>query len=360
MSDSVTAVTDPIGRERGHTVSVVIPVYRGASTLEAVVTELEPFFASVQTPDGHLLTVTEVLLVHDAGPDDSDVVIRQLAARFDQVRALWLSRNFGQHAATLAGMASSGSDWIVTMDEDGQHDPSAIPRFLDVAMHERAAVVYAAPTNEPPHGFVRNIASRTSKRLVASLAPNTPVGSFQSYRFVLGEVGRSVAAYAGAGVYLDIAMSWVTARIATCPVEQRTEGNRPSGYSGRSLLSHFWRLVLSSGTRGLRLVALMGVSFAALGVALAIYAVLGTLLGGVNERGWASVMVMLCLGTGAILFALGVVAEYVGVAVNMAMGRPLYYIGNDPASGPWSKAPLKVPATAPATEQAQPSELRES
>lgn len=353
MSDSVAAVTDQIGRDLGHTVSVVIPVYRGASTLEGVVAELAPFFDSVQTPDGHLLTVTEVLLVHDAGPDDSDVAIRELAERFDQVRALWLSRNFGQHAATLAGMASSGSDWIVTMDEDGQHDPSAIPRFLDVAMLERAAVVYADPTNEPPHGFMRNIASRTSKRLVASLAPKTPVGSFQSYRFVLGEVGRSVAAYAGAGVYLDIAMSWVTARVATCPVELRTEGDRPSGYSGRTLLSHFWRLVLSSGTRGLRLVSLMGVTFAAFGVALAIYALVGTLLGGTNERGWASMMVMLCLGVGAILFALGVVAEYVGVAVNMAMGRPLYYIGNDPAHGPWSRRPIGGPAAesvAPARE----------
>ena len=78
---------------------------------------------------------------------------------------------------------------------------------------------------------------------------------FHSYRLVLGEVGRSVAAYAGAGVYLDVALGWVAGTAATCPVRLRAEGDRPSGYSLRRLLSHFWRMVLTSGTRLLRLVS---------------------------------------------------------------------------------------------------------
>jgi glycosyltransferase involved in cell wall biosynthesis len=342
VGDTVAGVSSPETLAL-HTVSVVIPVYRGEATLTGVVEEVAALFEQTASPDGHRLVVSEVLLVHDNGPDASDKVIRQLSERFTQVRGLWLSRNFGQHAATLAGMASSGSDWIVTMDEDGQHDPAAIPAFLDVAMRERAAVVYAEPTNEPPHGFMRNTASRASKRLVTALAPGTPVGDFQSYRLILGEIGRSVAAYAGAGVYLDIAMSWVTARTATCPVHLRAEGDRPSGYSPRTLMSHFRRLVLSSGTRGLRLVSLMGVSFACVGVLVAIYAFVGTLLGGTDERGWASIMVVLCLGIGALLFSLGVIAEYIGVAVNMAMGRPLYYVVSDPANGPWARTRASSP-----------------
>jgi xanthine/uracil permease len=101
--------------------------------------------------------------------------------------------------------------------------------------------------------------------------------------------------------------------------------------------------VLSSGTRGLRLVSLMGVSFACVGVLVAIYAFVGTLLGGTDERGWASIMVVLCLGIGALLFSLGVIAEYIGVAVNMAMGRPLYYVVSDPANGPWARTRASSP-----------------
>ena len=78
--------------------------------------------------------------------------MRELEQEYPFVRSVWLSRNFGQHAATLAGMASSGGDWIVTLDEDGQHDPSYIGAMLDVALDEQASVVYARPVNPAPHG----------------------------------------------------------------------------------------------------------------------------------------------------------------------------------------------------------------
>ncbi len=93
-----------------------------------------PADPSGTTPGGLPFRVAEVLLVNDCGPDDSAGVMRRLEREHPWVRTIWLSRNFGQHAATLAGMASSGGDWIVTMDEDGQHDPADIPTLLDVAM----------------------------------------------------------------------------------------------------------------------------------------------------------------------------------------------------------------------------------
>jgi undecaprenyl-phosphate 4-deoxy-4-formamido-L-arabinose transferase len=122
--------------------------------------------------------------------------------------------------------------------------------------------------------------------------------------------------------------------MAQQPVALRAEGDRPSGYDTRTLLSHFWRLVLTSGTRGLRLVSVLGVTFAVLGFLLAIWTIIGRLSGDTGQPGWASVLVMVSLGTGAILFSLGVVAEYVGVAVNQAMGRPLFLIHSDPLDGP--------------------------
>ena len=323
-----------------HTISVVVPVYKGERTLPTLVEELATLFEARVSPDGHPYVVSEVLLVHDRGPDGSDQAMRKLAVQYPQVRAIWMSRNYGQHAATLAGMASSGGDWIVTMDEDGQHDPAYVPDLLDTAMREQAQVVYAAPTNKPPHGLLRNAASRISKWIFRKWLRAGGVETFQSYRLVLGEVGRSIAAYAGTGIYLDVAMGWVAARVAQCPVRLRDEGDRGSGYSLRSLLSHFWRLVISSGTRGLRVVSVVGMSFALFGLALAVYVIIGNLIGNTPERGWTSVMVMISLGTGTILFSLGIVAEYVGVAVNMAMGRPLYLITGDPEDGPLGRRPV--------------------
>ncbi|MET3806918.1 undecaprenyl-phosphate 4-deoxy-4-formamido-L-arabinose transferase [Nakamurella sp. UYEF19] len=329
---------------RAHSVSVVVPVYQGERTLGALLAEIAPLTQAYSSPAGHRLHVAEVLLVHDNGPDASAAVIRQLALVYPFVRPIWLSRNFGQHPATLAGMASSGSDWIVTLDEDGQHDPAFIGSMLDVAMTELADVVYAHPTNEPPHGVVRNLASRTSKRLLRLSTSDVNATEFQSFRLVLGEIGRSVAAYAGAGVYLDVALAWVARKVATAPIVLREEGSRPSGYSLRSLTSHFWRMVLSSGTRALRLVSLLGIVFAVGGFLLALYFLIAASFWDVSTpQGWPSLMVALLVCSGAILFSLGIIAEYIGVAVNMAMGKPLYLIVSDPGDGPMGRAMPTLP-----------------
>lgn len=321
-----------------HRVSVVIPVYKGERTLAEVLAEIVPLTSAVRSPDGTDWVIEEVLLVHDNGPDDSASVIRALESEHEFVRGIWLSRNFGQHSATLAGMASSGSEWIVTLDEDGQHDPADIGLLLDSALRNNAPLVYAKPTNAKPHGAVRNAASAGAKSLISIFAGGTHATDFQSYRLILGEIGRSAAAYAGSGVYLDIALSWVASRTATADIAFRSEGERVSGYSARKLLSHFWKLVLSSGTRGLRVVALTGALFAAVGILLAIVFIVQWFVHVQQPEGWTSLMTVLLLTSGAILISLGMVAEYLGMAVNMAMGRPLYLIVSDPAHGPLGRA----------------------
>jgi polyisoprenyl-phosphate glycosyltransferase len=329
-----------------HRISIVIPVYQGEHTLAALVDEIALLTKPTQTAGGHEFQVIELLLVDDYGPDRSDEVIRELAAVHDFIRPVWLSRNFGQHPATLAGMASSSGDWIVTMDEDGQHDPAAIGDFLDVALREGSQLVYADPVNKPPHNMLRNGSSRLVKWVFSTFLTDGNDSTFQSYRMVLGEIGRSVAAYAGSGVYLDVAMGWVSGRTSACPVRLREEGGRRSGYSTRALLSHFWHLVLSSGTRALRMVSALGVLFALGGIAFAIYLLVDRLTSDSIPQGWTSTAVLVLVSTGAILFSLGVIAEYVGVAVNMAMGKPLYLIVGDPKDGPLGRVERKGPGTA--------------
>ena len=324
-----------------HTISVVIPVYRGEQTLGALVEELKPFFETFTTPQRNSARVQEVVLVCDNGPDASASVIRALEAEFPQARGLWLTRNFGQHAATLAGMASSGGDWVVTMDEDGQHDPADIPQMLDVALADGAHIVYAAPTNRPPHSWLRSASSRLAKKLMATVFGKklNPPAVYQSYRLVLGEVGRSVAAYSGSGVYLDIALGWISNRVSTAPVKLRKERREASGYSYRSLAGQFWRMILSSGTRGLRLVSLLGGLFALAGVVFALVILIQRLSGQEVPQGWTSMVTVNLISSGVILFFLGVIAEYLGIAVNMAMGKPPYVVMSDPAKGPLGQRP---------------------
>jgi glycosyltransferase involved in cell wall biosynthesis len=230
-----------------HVVSIVVPVYQGERTLPSLVAEVSLLIETRTSPAGTPWRVAEMILVFDNGPDDSAEVLRSLVASYPFVRVIWLSRNFGQHSATLAGMASSGSEWIVTLDEDGQHDPADIGLLIDAALESRSPLVYAKPINPPPHGVLRNASSRYAKRIIGALSSNRSATQYQSFRLVLGEIGRSVAAYSGSGVYLDVALGWVAPTAATAEISLRGEQGRSSGYSLRKLIGHFWRLVLSSG-----------------------------------------------------------------------------------------------------------------
>lgn len=312
-------------------VSVVIPVYRGEQTLPALMAELEPLTQVTTSPGGRQFQIHEVLLVWDRGPGSSDATLRHLDETYSWVRPLWLSRNFGQHAATLAGMTSSGGDWIVTMDEDGQQDPAFIAHMLDTAYDRQAQLVYGTPTNPPPHSRVRNAGSKFAKRLFAGSLAEGGFAEFNSYRLVLGEVGRSVAAYTGTGVYLDVALSWVVADVATCPVVARAEGREAGNYSYTRLFSHFGRLIVSSGTRPLYFVSWLGVLFVLMGAGVSLWVLYERITGEIIIAGWASTFVALMLIGGAILLSLGIIAQYVGAATNMSLGKPLYVLVRDPA-----------------------------
>ena len=310
-------------------ISVVIPVYRGEETLPGLIRELESLTSEQQTLGGHAFRIEEVLLVWDRGPGKSDQVIRDLSERYSFVRPLWLSRNFGQHAATLAGMTSSGGDWIVTMDEDGQQNPSFISSMIDVAYEDQAQLVYGAPLNAPPHSWLRNVASTATKKIFTTFAEGS-FAEFNSYRLILGEIGRSVAAYTGSGIYLDVALGWVVADVSTCPIVTRDEGREASNYTARRLLGHFWRLVVSSGTKPLFFVSWLGLLFVLLGAAVSLWVIYQRIVGEVVIAGWASTFIALMLIGGATLLSLGVIAQYVGAATNMSLGKPLYIIVQDP------------------------------
>jgi len=311
-------------------VSIVVPVYRGESTLETLLEEIVPLAAERRTGGGNRLVVCEVVLVHDCGPDRSDRTIEDLAARHAFVRPVWLSRNYGQHAATLAGMAGAIGDWVVTLDEDLQHDPRNIDAMLDMAVAGGLQLVYAKPTNPPPHGWLRNVASRVAKSVGNWLVGEGETSHFNSFRLVDGEVARNLAAYCGSGVYLDVAMRWIVARVGYCPLRLRAEMGRPSGYSLYRLASHFSVLVLTAGARPLRAIALMGLCSIGLAAAIAAYAIFAKVTGRAPVQGWASLVIIMAFFSGCILTALGVIAEYLALSMSIAMGKPPYVISTRP------------------------------
>lgn len=311
-----------------RTLSIVIPVYRGALTILKLVQEIQNLQAIKKTPGGRFFEIIDIVLVHDCGPDSSDIVMREIELQNKDVCTVWLARNAGQHAATLAGIAASRGEWIVTLDEDGQHNPADIPELLDAAIDGHCHLVYGI--GRAPHRRWRRASSLLAKRVfrVAS-GTATPAGEFSSFRLVLGEIARYVGATAGPWVYLDVALSWSTARVKVHAVQLRAEGRPAISYSPSRLTQHFFRMLASLGVRPLSLIALVGFASGIIGLGFAGLTVVQRVTGAVSLPGWSSLMATLLIGFGVTLTALGVVAAFVGVVVTIMLGRPAYTAVSD-------------------------------
>lgn len=225
--------------------SVVVPVFRGEQTLPALVAELA---AWVDARPGAAWSLSEVCAVWDHGPDASLAVLHHLAEEHAFLRVTATPRNLGQHAATTLGLGTARGNWVVTIDEDGQHDPRDIDSLLASAQRHAADLVHGVPTNPPPHGWLRNTASHGTKLALSALTGRPEVRDFSSFRLLRGDFARWVAPRIGADDYLDVRLVQWTPRRATAPVTLRPE-TRPSGYTWQSLARHSGRLARTAWRR---------------------------------------------------------------------------------------------------------------
>ncbi len=233
-------------------------------------------------------------------------------------------------------MSSSGGEWIVTMDEDGQHDPAyigaharsgvrdAVPARLRRS-HQRAAARRAAQCRirDSPSGMFQWLVGDCRPGALQQLSPSSSARSAAAQPPTRGPACTSTSPWHGS--------------CPTChlPIPMRSEGRPASNYSLRKLVSHFGRLVISSGTRPLALVSLIGLLFLALGILVySVWVLANRFLGDYAPQGWTSTFVSILIVGGLTLFSLGVIAQYIRAATNMSLGKPLYVVVRDP--GPCS------------------------
>lgn len=308
------------------TISVVTPVYRGREHLPELVRRVGAFRDELTT-SGAPIRLLEHVLVDDGSSDGSDEVLAELAAAHGWLTVVTLSRNFGQHPATVAGMLHSGGDWIVTLDEDLQHPPEAITDLLQAAVTERSDLVYGRSAGRS-HSASRDLGSRLFKRLLVFGSGNADLGLASSYRLIRGEVARGAAAAADHETYLDVALTWYTDRVSgvqLCLRDERFETGR-SGYSFGSLLSHARRAIISSQTKVIRLAAVLGLAAVAVAFALFIRTAFAVRSEGMQEvPGWPSLFMTLLFFGGVLCVLLVVLLEYAVTTALHLKGKPTFF-----------------------------------
>ena len=315
---------------RSITMSFVVPVYSGAAYLPELVRSMAALRQRWDAA-GVAIQITEAIFVLDAPVDDSASVLANLANENPWVRIVELSRNFGQHSATVAGILYSSGEWVVTLDEDLQHKPAQVENLLFTACDEHADVVYALPQQWVHGGGYRDRMSRAAKFLIGTLSGNPYVPMFNSFRLLRGDIARAASSICAQQTYFDVALTWFTQRFARVPLplsDDRYVAERQSGYRLWTLIQHGKRLLLTSQFHAMRLTSTL--SLVAL-MASAGYA--GWILWvrffsdrPIPVEGWASLMVVLLAFGSVALFFLGVIIEVLHVSMLQLQGKPAFFV----------------------------------
>ena len=297
--------------------SVVVPVYRSEAILPELVRRLGTVLPAISSR-------YEVVLVNDASPDGSWNVITELVERYPWIRAVNLMRNYGQHNALLCGIRAVQYSVIVTMDDDLQHPPEEIPKLLEV-LDQGYDVVYGRPAQEQ-HGFLRDLASFTSKLALQNMMGAEIARQVSAFRAFRAEVARAFAHYEGSFVSIDVLLTWGTNRFAATPVRHETRAQGASGYTFRKLITHALNMMTGFSTKPLQLASLVGFAFTLFGFGVLCYVVIRYFLQGTPVPGFPFLASIVALFSGAQLFALGIIGEYLARMHFRSMQKPPYVV----------------------------------
>ncbi len=325
-------------------ISIVVPVYSGAEYLRDLATAIEQARTDADQ-SGMPVEIIEAIFVDDGAIDDSPRILDELQHEHAWIRVIHLSRNFGQHTATAAGILHSSGDWIATLDEDLQHHPKHVVAMLMRAIETSSDIIYAASDFRVHRSWFRNFTSRSTKAIVGWLAGEKAIRRFTSFRLVRGSIARAASSVATHDTYLDVVLTWFTKRIESLPlplVDIRSEKGQRSGYSLARLLQHGRRMLIAAGIRPLRLASSLGILTLTFSVLFAAYIIYLRIWRPevIHLRGWASLVVVISFFSGLTAFLLGIALEYLSTVVLHILGKPTFFVV-DRSKDEWLRPFLK-------------------
>lgn len=298
--------------------SYVIPCYRSATTLAGVVAEIAATMQGLPAYD------YEIILVNDASPDDTIALIRTLAAADEHITGIDLARNFGQHAALMAGFHAADGDIIVCLDDDGQTPASEVGKLLD-ELEAGRDVVYAAYAQKHQAGW-RNFGSLLNSKMTEIMLgkpKDLVVNSyFAARRFIIEEMLRYEHCYP----YVIGLVLRSTKNISNVTVEHRARAEGTSGYTLGKLLALWMNGFTSFSIKPLRIANYIGIASALAGFVYMIFIILDYFVRGAAPLGWPTTTAILLLMGGIILVVLGLIGEYIGRIYMCANNAPQYVV----------------------------------
>lgn len=299
-------------------VSFVIPCYRSEKTLPGVIKEIQ------DTMKGLPEYVYDMFLVNDCSPDNTFETIKELCSLYDNITGINLAKNFGQHAALMAGLRKSDGDIVVCLDDDGQTPADEVGKLL-AGIENGSDVVYAQYDSKK-HSAFRNFGSWANDvmtRVMLGKPKDLHVTSyFAAKRFVVD----SMVTYENSYPYVIGLVLRTTKNITNVPVKHRSREIGTSGYNMKKLFALWFNGFTAFSITPLRAATMLGCLCAGGGFIYGIYTIIKKILNPDVPVGFSSLMSAIVFIGGMLMVMLGLIGEYIGRIYISINNSPQYVI----------------------------------
>ncbi len=300
-------------------VSFVIPCYRSENTITGVVEEIEKAMAALKA-----VYDFEIILVNDSSPDNTMGTIRKLCEEKKNIIGIGFARNFGQHAALMAGLRQASGDYVVCLDDDGQTPADEVSKLLD-KLEEGYDAVYAKYEHKQHSGF-RNLGSKVNELMTRVMLEKPKDLYVSSYFAVKRFIVEDMIRYENSYPYVIGLVLRSTKNITNVVVNHREREEGSSGYTLKKLFALWFNGFTAFSVKPLRIATCVGVFCACAGFLYGIYIILNRFMNPDVPLGYSSMMAALVFFCGMIMVMLGLIGEYIGRIYISMNSSPQYVI----------------------------------
>jgi len=299
-------------------ISIVVPLYRCEKYIEELYKRVKKsFFDKGLT--------AQFVFINDGSPENDWIVVEELANKNQDIVAINLSRNFGQHQAITAGLTYAKGDWIVVMDGDLQDSPEEIVNLYNKAQNN-FDIVYAQ-RKERKDTRIKKMSSRLYYAVFSYLTDSKQDKSIANFGIYKLKVIKAILSMHDQDRYFPTMSQWVGYKSTTLEV-QHFERDGETSYSWTALIKLAFNNIIAYSDKPLRLTVRLGLIISILSFFIGVFYMVQSFRGVILVEGFVSIIISIWFLSGVIIMILGVIGIYVGKVYDKVKDRPTFIVSD--------------------------------
>jgi polyisoprenyl-phosphate glycosyltransferase len=301
-------------------ISIIVPVFNNASSLPDLLERFQDLAAKNANDQ------FEFIFVDDGSMDNSFSILESLFQKESRIQVVKLSRNFGSNAALLAGLGQTRGDAVAAIAADLQDPPELINDML-VDWRQGHKVVLAARQSREDD-FLTTLLADTFYSLFRRFAINTMPRHGFDFFLIDRQVCDLINNIQENNAYLMGLILWLgfSPKVVYYHRQAREKRYGPSMWTTAKKIKYFLDSFVAFSYFPVRAASVIGIGFSLVGLIYAVIVITIRLATSVQPEGWASLMIVVLIVSGAQMLMIGILGEYLWRNLDETRRRPRFII----------------------------------